>query len=246
MQFHLAQIFLSVCLLLCWKGQAQTDSLVYESQNLKIRQISDHAYIHITYLDTEQYGKVACNGMLVINNKEAVVLETPVNDSDSEELIKWIEDNHQASIKAVLVHHFHVDCLGGLKAFHLRNIPSYANQQTIDLVREGNEIPLYAIEDGHKTGVGDQSISSHYFGPAHTEDNIISYYGSEMILFGGCMIKAMGGAKGNLADANVEEWSKSVEKIKTAIPDIDVVIPGHGREGGKELLDYTIQMFNEK
>ena len=245
MRFKLGQLLLSLSLLFSWMGQSQSDSLVYESQNLKIRQISDHAFIHVTYLDTEQYGKVACNGMLVINNKEAVVLETPVNDNDSEELIKWIEDIHQASIKAVLVHHFHVDCLGGLKAFHQRNIPSYANQQTIDLVREGNEIPLFAIEDGHRTEVGDQSISSHYFGPAHTEDNIISYYGSEMILFGGCMLKAMGGAKGNLADANVAEWSKSVEKIKTAMPDIDVVVPGHGREGGPELLDYTIKLFSE-
>ena len=246
MRLNLGQFLLSICLLLSWQGQAQSDTLIYESENLKIRQISDHTFIHITYLDTDQYGKVACNGMLVINDKEAVVLETPVNDQVSEELINWIEDKHQASIKAVLVHHFHVDCLGGLKAFHQRNIPSYANQQTIDLVKEGNETPLFAIADGHKTEVGGQSISSHYFGPAHTEDNIISYYDSEKILFGGCMIKAMGGAMGNLADANVPEWSKSVEKIKIAIPDIHVVVPGHGLEGGKELLDYTIQLFGKK
>ena len=246
MRFHLAQIFLYVCLLLSWKGQAQSDSLVYESQSLKIRQISDHAFIHITYLDTEQFGKVACNGMLVVNNKEAVVLETPVNDEVSEELIDWIEEKQQATIKAVLVHHFHVDCLGGLKAFHQRNIPSYANQQTIDLVKEGNVTPLYAIKDGHKTDIGGQSIRSHYFGPGHTEDNIISYYESEMILFGGCLIKAMGGTKGNLADANVAEWSKTVEIIKIALPDIKGVVPGHGSEGGRELLDYTTKLFSEK
>lgn len=246
MRFDLNWIFLSILLMVSWNGRPQADSLVYESNSLKIKQISDHTFIHISYLDTEQYGKVACNGMFVVNDKEAVVLETPINEQVSEELIHWIEEKRHASIKAVLVHHFHVDCLGGLSAFHQRNIPSYSNQQTIELVMAGNEAPLYAINTGHQTEIGDQTISSHYFGPAHTDDNIISFYHGELVLFGGCMIKAMGGAKGNLADADVAEWSKTVEKIKTVIPEIKVVVPGHGSEGGMELLDYTIKLFIEK
>ena len=226
--------------------QSQADSLVYDSATLKIRQISNNAFIHISFLETQDYGKVACNGMLVIKDKEAVVLETPVNDRVAEELILWIEEKQSASIKAVLVHHFHVDCLGGLRVFHQRNIPSYANQRTIDLVSEGNEAPVFAITDGHKTEVGGHSISSYYFGPAHTEDNIISYYESEMILFGGCMIKAVGGAKGNLADADVPEWSQTVTKLKAELPEIRLVIPGHGKAGGPELLDYTIKLFEDR
>ena len=226
--------------------QSQTDSLVYDTATLQIRQLSDKSFIHISFLDTQDYGKVECNGMLVIDNKEAVVLETPVDDQVSEELINWIEKEHQATINAVIVHHFHVDCLGGLKAFHQRNIPSYSHEMTIELAgQRGNELPLLSIEQGQQTLVGDHIISSHYFGPAHTEDNIVSYYENENILFGGCMIKSLGAKEGNLADANVPEWSQTLAKLKTELSEIQLVIPGHGKEGGSELLDYTIKLFGK-
>ena len=228
------------------RGHSQTDSLVYDSHTLKIRQISNNAFIHISFLETQDYGKVPCNGVLVINDNEAVVLETPTNDQVSEELINWVEREYQARINAVIVHHFHEDCLGGLKAFHKKNIPSYSNQLTIELAdREGYELPTHSTKQEHLTQVGDQQLRSYYFGPAHTEDNIVTLYQNEQILFGGCMIKSLGAQKGNLADANVSKWSDSISKLKTELPEIQLVIPGHGREGGAELLDYTIKLFEK-
>ena len=245
------RIFRAVILLLILslskQVQSQTDSLVYESATLKIRQISSNTFIHISFLDTQDYGKVACNGMLVINDKEAVVLETPVNDQVSEELITWVELKYQARIQAVIVHHFHEDCLGGLKAFHEKNIPSYSNQLTIELAdNEGYELPVHSIKKGHLIQVGDHLLRSYYFGPAHTEDNIVTYYEDEQILFGGCMIKSLGAGEGNLADANVSEWSQSVTKLKAELPEIRLVIPGHGKSGGPDLLDYTIKLFEDR
>lgn len=82
-----------------------------------------------------------------------------------------------------------------------------------------------------------------FFGEGHTADNIISYLPSEKAMFGGCMIKEIGAGKGNLADANVNEWSKSVRKVKLAYHEVQYIIPGHGKYGGVDLLDYTIKMF---
>ena len=53
----------------------------------------------------------------------------------------------------------------------------------------------------------------------------------------------MGSSKGNLADANVKQWSSTVEAIKNAYPSLKIAIPGHGKIGGAELLDYTIKLF---
>ncbi len=221
--------------------------MVYESSSLQIKKITEQSFIHITFLETEDYGKVACNGMVIISDKEAVVLETPVDNKASEELISWIENEQQANVKAVIVHHFHIDCLGGLAAFHQKQIPSFANQLTIDLaIQKGYEPPAHSIAGGHIIHIGNSRISSHFLGPAHTEDNMVSYVEDDKILFGGCMIKSIGAKRGNIADANVYEWSNSVNRVKSEYPEISTVVPGHGEEGGSELLDYTIELFRMK
>ena len=239
-------LFVPIFLLISWFGFTQDESFVYNSSSLKVKKVSEHAFIHISFLENQDYGKVPCNGMIVISDNEAVVLETPVDDEVSEELIKWIEEEKGAEIKAVIVHHFHIDCLGGLGAFHQRKIPSFATQLTIDMAqRNGYELPLYAMKSGHHTPFGNEKISSHYFGPAHTVDNIVSYFGGEKLLFGGCMIKSLNASKGNTSDADLNQWPETVAKIKTSYPELITVVPGHGKEGGSELLDYTIDLFSQ-
>ena len=57
------------------------------------------------------------------------------------------------------------------------------------------------------------------------------------------MIKEVGAPKGFLGDANIKEWPATVEKIKQQYPNAKIVIPGHGKQGGSELFDYTIKLF---
>ena len=63
------------------------------------------------------------------------------------------------------------------------------------------------------------------------------------MLFGGCLIKELGAGKGNLEDANVAAWPQTVATLQQAYPATRVLIPGHGKAGGLELSDYTIQLF---
>ncbi|MEY4383942.1 MAG: Beta-lactamase, partial [Bacteroidota bacterium] len=65
----------------------------------------------------------------------------------------------------------------------------------------------------------------------------------ENILFGGCLIKELKATKGYLGDANVGEWSNTVDRVKKYYPNVNIVIPGHGEIGGQELIDYTIKLF---
>ncbi len=246
MRINSVRLFTPLILLISWVGSSQSGLFAYESPRLQIKKITEQAYIHISFLETQDYGKVPCNGMIVISDKEAVVLETPVNDEVSEELIKWIEEEKGAEIKAVIVHHFHVDCLGGLSAFHQRKIPSFADQLTIDFApSNGYEPPIHAIKSGHQTPIANETISTYNFGPAHTEDNVVSYFEGERILFGGCMIKSLNASKGNTADADLNQWPETVAKIKRSFPELITVVPGHGKEGGSELLDYTIDLFSQ-
>jgi metallo-beta-lactamase class B len=224
-------------------GQASAQKIVHESADLKIIQLSEHIYQHISYLQTDQYGAVPCNGMGYLRGKEAVIFDTPVDDKASVELIDWLGDK---TIFGVVVTHFHIDCLGGLKAFHDRGILSYSHHSTISLATEDGAVcPQIGFERQMNFRVSGKNIIVRHFGSGHTSDNVVGYVPSEETLFGGCLIKAMHAGKGNLADAKVDEWSTTVTLIKAEYPYLQLVIPEHGNSGGIELLDYTIQMFTK-
>ena len=69
----------------------------YESESLKIIQLTENTFLHISYLQTNDYGKVPCNGLVFYDNNEAIIIETPTNNRASVELIKWVENEFQPS-----------------------------------------------------------------------------------------------------------------------------------------------------
>lgn len=221
------------------------DSLLYESENLVIQRISDHVYLHTSFLNTDSFGRVPCNGMIVVNGDQAVVFDTPTDHESSEELIQFIKEKMSHEVVGVIATHFHADCVGGLETFHKNKISSYASDRTISLLKnedEGN-IPNNNFENVLEIALGDKKVYAEYFGAGHTRDNVIGYFPHENVLFGGCLIKEMGAGKGYLEDADVKGWPETVKEIKSRYPKLATVIPGHGKPGGAELLDYTIEMF---
>lgn len=217
---------------------------VYQSADLTITQIAKNSFIHVSFLQTNDFGKVACNGMLVRNGNEIIVFDTPTNDKSSEELIKWIQETLHCKINAVVPTHFHDDCLGGLNAFHVNKIPSHANFKTIELAKEKKyTVPQNSFVDSATLKVGNQFTLIKFYGEGHTIDNVVAYYPLENILFGGCLIKEINATKGYLGDANLSAWSGTVEKIKKDYPKLKIVVPGHGKYGNIKLLDYTIKLF---
>jgi len=217
------------------------------SDRLQLIPISENVLVHISYLETEKWGLVGCNGMIYKNDKEAFVFDTPTRDEDSKRLINWLQNEQKLKIAGVIVNHFHVDCLGGLQAFHDVNVKSYTNKLTLDLAAQDSvTLPNQPFENEEMIESGDLKIVNTFFGEAHTKDNIVSWLPKEKVIFGGCMVKSLKSGKGNLADANVKEWANTIQKVKMAYPDAKIVIPGHGKFGGVDLLNYTIDMFSEE
>jgi metallo-beta-lactamase class B len=219
-------------------------TLVYQSEDLIIRQISEHTYQHISFLNTTSFGKVPCNGMIVVDEGKAVILDSPAYNEVSQELILYLTTVLNLKIDAIVSTHFHADCLGGLDAFHQAGVASFATHKTIEFARNSKATVPQNGFDGNKTlPVGGKAIYLEFVGEGHTRDNIIGYFPNDSVLFGGCLIKEIGAGKGNLEDANTTAWSETVRKIKAKYPQTKIVIPGHGQTGGTELLDYTITLF---
>lgn len=94
--------------------------------------------------------------------------------------------------------------MGGLKAFDEKGIPSYAYVKTIELAKENNYVvPKNGFTDTLILKVGDAHIIAKFLGEGHTKDNIVGYFPSENVMFGGCLIKTLDASKGYLGDAVV-------------------------------------------
>ncbi len=227
---------------------AQTgNQLVYQSKSLSIKEVEKDLFVHESYLQTVNFGKVGCNGLIYVSGDEAIVFDTPVNDRVAIELIEWLEKKHKKRITTIVVTHFHNDCLGGLKPFHDNGTKSYANQLTIELAKEDKveALPQHSFQKEIDFKVGGQTVMAKFFGEGHTRDNIVGYVPAKKALFGGCLVKTMNAGKGYLGDANTASWTSTVERIKNEFPELKVVVPGHGNWGGIELLTYTAKLFEE-
>jgi len=241
---------LAVCVMLATCGAPAIPDFVpqevHRSGALIVKQLTPNAFVHTSFKRTEDFGNVPCNGLVVCNGNEAIVFDTPTNDTSAAELIRWVQDSLHCRITAVIPTHFHDDCLGGLKAFHANGIPSYAHHRTIELARaNGMTVPQTGFSAPLSLKVGRETITATFHGEGHTKDNVVGYIPSEHVLFGGCLIKELEAGKGYLGDANVAAWSGTVEAVKQAYPEVQVVVPGHGEPGDGKLLDYTIGLFRE-
>lgn len=216
------------------------------AQDVTLTQLTQNTFIHTSYLQTNDFGHVPCNGLVVRNGQEALVFDTPTDDQSAQKLIRLVQDSLHCKIVAVIPAHFHNDCLGGLLAFHTVGIPSIAHEKTIELTKENQ---LIESQQGFKVSttlrVGTQQVLVKFFGEGHTRDNVVAYFPSEQVLFGGCLIKELNATKGYLGDANLQAWAATVSKIQVAFPYVKHVVPGHGAAGDSRLLDYTQKLFEK-
>lgn len=212
-----------------WRG------FTHVSKHLTLLKLSDHCYIH-TCQD--------CNGLLCVDNGHAVVVSTPPSNEETRQLIDWISTVLHAEIAAFVIDRWHPDAMGGLHTVIEAGIPSYANHRTCHIARQKHlPVPEQGFRESIILKAGDKTLECRYFGHAHTTDGITAWLPDERVLFGGNAVRSSSGWVGNIADADLGEWSKTVADIKNAYPDADIVIPGHGQHGGPELLDYTIRLY---
>ena len=215
----------------------------YISDNIVIKKLTKNTYLHTSFLKTKEYGSVPCNGVIIVEDGEAIVIDTPIDSVSTEELINFIHTQLNANITIVIPTHYHIDCIGGLDVFLADETTTVASFRTISQLPTELDKVEFTFYSDTLISLGKHEINIFYPGPGHTEDNIVAYYPKDQMLFGGCLIKAIDATKGNLQDANTEEWSNSIERIEMKFPEIEVLVPGHGEAGDTSLLSYTYQLF---
>ncbi len=226
-------------------GSFERRDRIRVSDDLEIIKLSGHSYVHISYAEMPGFGRFASNGYIYTDNGEALLFDTPVNDAITGQLTEWMTAALRVRIVGFVPNHWHDDCMGGLRQIHALKIPSYANERTIAIAKKKRlPVPQHGFRDSLTLKAGSGSVICRYHGPAHSGDNIVVWAPSEKVLFAGCMVKDLASKKpGNLSDANISEWPKTIERLISEYPAAKTVLPGHGKFGGIELLAHTKEVI---
>lgn len=218
------------------------------SKDIELVQLSKNVYVHVSVSKLGKFGMVSSNGMLLVNGNKAFLFDSPANNKQTKELTTWITRNLHTKIVGFVPNHSHDDCMGGLGYLHHIGVKSYASSRTIALAKKEHlPIPKQGFKDSLTLALNDQPIKCYFVGEAHSKDNIVVWLPKEKVLFAGCMVKELSCFKmGNIEESNLDEWPTTIDRLIKKFKDAKVVIPGHGKIGGVDLLEHTKELTSKE
>ncbi len=227
---------------------AQTNEKIVIDNDIQLIHLQDSIFVHVTWHHLNNFGRFSSNGLILIKNGQALMIDTPWDDDKTERLTRYLKDSLSVELTKLIVGHYHNDCLGGLVYLQGIGVESIANSMTIEKCKEiGLPIPSTPFKDSLIFDFNGEQIECRFFGAGHTFDNITIWIPSKDILFGGCLIRSIKSAGlGYLAEAVIAEWDLTIKKLLEKYKDIGIVIPGHGEFGGIELLKHTIELVEKE
>jgi metallo-beta-lactamase class B len=228
-------------------AEASADTTQTLAPDVQVRRIAPGLWVHTTVGQAGSFGTVPANGMLLETPDGSVLFDTGWNDEQAEVLLAWAANTLHRPVRRAFVTHSHGDRVGGVGALRRAGVRTEALGLTAELARkEGaalDSVPGLAA-GLRRDPAGFELL---YPGPGHTRDNTVVYFPAQHTLFGGCLVKADTATTiGNVADADVDAWPRSVARIRATFPEIRTVVPGHGATGGPAALTVTEALVTEK
>ncbi|MGA0560137.1 subclass B1 metallo-beta-lactamase [Larkinella sp. VNQ87] len=215
---------------------------------IKVTPLTDRLLVHTTYREYE--GKpFPSNGLLVKTDDGVVLIDTGwdvLTDTDqTRQLLAWIDENLHQPVRLCIVTHFHEDRVGGIGLLRKAGIRVVSTPLTAEsAARNGYERPEPVLSNDTTLTVGKLPIRCFYPGPGHSGDNIVVWFPTEQVLFGGCFVKSYAAfGLGNLSDANLTEWGNSIRRVQAAFPTPRFVIPGHQEWDQTISLQHTLRLL---
>jgi len=216
-------------------------SLIAEENTpeIKIQEIDKNVFLHKSYRNIKGFGLVGSNGLVVVNDADAFIIDTPWSDQDTEKLVVWIRENNYKLLGSISTHS-HDDRTAGIKWLNNNSIPTYAATLTNTILVGENKEPARHTLEGNESVLANGLLEVFYPGGGHTIDNVVVWLPTSKILFGGCFVRSLKSkGLGYTGEAHIDQWANSVEQTLAKFPDAKIVIPGHGELGDIALLKHT-------
>ncbi len=215
---------------------------------IQLTRIADAVWVH-TSSRTINGVPTPSNGLVVKTRSAGLILvDTAWDDEQTRELLRAARRQIGSDVRLALITHAHDDRIGGIRALRAERIRVVSTSLTGKLAgAQGLPAPEPARQNPATFTIDATTIEFYFPGPGHSPDNAVVWVPGARVLFGGCLVKAMDATtKGNIADADLRAWPESVRTVMRRYPMAAIVVPGHGRWGGRELLEHTIDVVSQR
>ncbi len=199
------------------------------------------------------------NPGIVMTSQGVVVIDPGGTVESGEMVLRAIKKLTDKPVVAVFNTHIHADHWFGNAAFTKAypNVPIYGHQVTIDEAKTVGESWVgtikaltksdrlqssvvganHSVKHGDVINVGNTSFTIYHYGIAHSHSDImIAVNGGEAIFMGDNLFN---GRLNQHAEGHIKKTWNSVEKA-VAAAHAKVIVPGHGKSGGKAMLKQAL------
>lgn len=218
-----------------------------DARSVSIREIRPGVWIHTSHYTYPAGARFPSNGLIVREADELVLIDTAWGELATVEMLRLVEREIGLPVRRALITHAHYDRSAGADVLESNGVEVLAHSMTLRLAAEaGTPIPDQALTglDAPGDAINIDSMEVLYPGPGHAPDNLMVWLPAQRILFGGCAVRADDAASpGNIADADLDSWRTAVRRAQARYPEAEVVVPGHGKVGGRSLLSHTLYLL---
>lgn len=167
------------------------------------------------------------NASVVLLSQGALVIDTSVNPEGAQELV--IEAAKYGEVLYVINTHEHGDHLAGNNLF---SCPIISSTQAREQMLKSSlaSLPTLTFSQELELHLSERVILKHFGG--HCPGAAVVYFPERRLLFSGDLVFA--GRMPYMGQADFRHWLDALAGLETW--DVNMVVPGHGPQGGKELL----------
>lgn len=218
-----------------------------QQSGLRISQLTGSFYVYTTYRPVNGV-PFPSNSMYVVTDSGVVMIDTPWDAAQTGPLLDSIQRRHGARPVICIVTHSHDDRTAGLDILRERGVATYSSVRTDAISRQkGEKLAEHHFTADTTFKVGGLTFRTYYPGAGHTSDNIVVWFPKARILYGGCLVKSIeASGLGNVADANLTEWPKSIRNLTQTFGMPRFIIPGHQSWISRQALEHTMSLLKRR
>jgi metallo-beta-lactamase class B len=214
-----------------------------EEKRLQITPLTGDFYIYTTF-NSYEGSRVPAHGMYLLTSDGVVLFDTPWDTTQFQPLLDSIQSRHQQHVTVCIATHWHSDRTEGLAYYRRKGIKTYTTSRTDRLSQENNKKRAeHLMTKDTVFNPGQYSFQVYYPGEGHTSDNIVVWFDSARILYGGCLIKGVEAENlGYLGDANVSAYETTLRNVQRKCPSPKYIIVSHHDWTNNKSLEHSIEL----
>ncbi len=184
------------------------------------------------------------NSGILVTDSVVLVIDTKMGKA-AEAFFKLVKEKAGSKKIIVINTHYHGDHINGNKFY--KGSPIYIGNYEPDFLQKNVKpdlMPTKFIKDSLTMILGKDTVLLYNVGQAHTMNDVIVYLKNRKLLFTGDLVfNKMNPVLKKESGANVDKWINVLNHINAI--DINTIVPGHGKLGGKELVTSLLQYFED-